>query len=362
MPPIPEHLVQYEEREEELDIESWLNGFENWNPSSFSRQYCPMDIDSDDFEENELPIHQPSAHTVSQFLQNYSGPGTITKIKPSRKTPVSRAVDWDEDLIIPSTILQPTSKFSFKRSLSPESSWVDSSVPVYQDSTHNFRSDEEDLLLPPGVTQLKLPTEPKKAPLTIDIEGSSSDDPDIFEPTERLNPFRHLKKPQPYQQGEEFLDIIFPPVSSDLQLKSHQHKNNSFGYNEENLLDGLIIPNESVFMQPTANPKITRRTVPLYPKRHAQIRDTYTSPSSKFNQRLLIRKKTPISSNIKIPSYHCPVIPAAPLAVGGSSNSILLTSPFEYGDGTELDDLDNLPVQRSFPSPSISFIITRNIY
>ncbi|KAI0235953.1 hypothetical protein L0F63_004906 [Massospora cicadina] len=296
---------------------------------------------------------------VTKFLSTYRGPGSVTRLTGNKRSVSSETSDWDEDIQVPS------SGFPSRPRTFSELDDLDSLLSGEQDPIL-ARIHPEPILKPQigGGGKTRRLSSPPDATLEINFDEelahsltSHSVQPSTA-PKENLSPYTRESSTETWD------DIVVPTDVTALkvvQRKPYQPTRNA----EESWLEDIEIPNDDIFTAKVAQKRFQTRKhartsrhlqrnpikfeVNLsrmresynYPPRPHGAKDPPKASDGAFHYRQKLGSKSLVSffttpaSNIKTTISD----PATP-----EHRPLYLPKLRHYGDGTELDGFDNLPV------------------
>ncbi|KXN72543.1 hypothetical protein CONCODRAFT_77729 [Conidiobolus coronatus NRRL 28638] len=346
------------------------------------------DTDSNlDSDNPLLPQHPNIKDNVSEFLRNYTGSGTINRLGTINKKTITKVTeDWGDELDIPvgTSLLSKFKQSTVTRPVIDDDPFKDDVFSSQQSPFANyFQSDpiseEEDLDIPADSMQLEISPRTQHSPLTLDVEVDMEIDPivsnnpstslyssNIAEDNDNSNPINTWFGSS--ESEDNYNDIEFPEEPSKLKVTKHKaaHRSSPNLRNEEDWLDDIDIPNDNVFTIKSQQNRLLQRKAPAPASKKLKsftISDLFSShsksptPINKVYSRVGLRPKTSRESFIPRKPSH-PYLGnyrnITPISESGCNKlefhhfhkplSIGISKRGKYGDGTELDHLDNLPV------------------
>ncbi|KAI9295733.1 hypothetical protein K502DRAFT_329672 [Neoconidiobolus thromboides FSU 785] len=337
---------------------------------------------SDAFSNSEfqLPLHKPSLDSVSKFLSSYNGPGTVTRLSGSKRSVSSEHSDWGEDIVIPQNgfSIKPRS-ISFSDDIDGFFGGEKDPGPSRASTFSRFSSlnsveeeqfGENDFNLPDGKLRLQLSPHERDIPLELNFDGDDLDAAFTSDTTglsSSKTPQKIFPPITPESSTEHWDDVAFPESMSTLKLAQRKPYRPSVN-REEDWLQDIEVPNDNVFtIKAEQNRLLKRKSVTPAARiltRNAIKLDLYTLPnmiaqansSNKTYSRKALRQKSSNDTiskrilennnsllNMPMPTKSLQI----PKQTSLSSNSkpLVMSKLQYYGDGTELDEFDNLPVQ-----------------
>lgn len=370
---LSKYCESYNDEEDDYSVALDLpkDGLVRHNSSDSSRKLTGSDFD--DFEKNsdelyfssesaDCRLQDPTSVKINDFFSNYKGPGKVMRLSGSKKNVNVEHNDWCEDIIIPTSglpSLKTDSKFEENNSFftaevssqnPPSVSDHLSSISLLEESL------EEDFQFPEQGFDFRLSSPLADVPLELNVDEDKYPDPIPSEasPVSQKRLSSYIQD----DSGENWDDIVIPKHITKLNVtprKPYRTANK-----EENWLEDLEIPSDNIFTlkieqnrllkrKPISPPRTTKRSTlrldvfPLPDPTQSSFYRPYAcralrqkKSGDSFLRRQATLKESPLTFSSK---------PVSNYSKFTSSSSIFYQPKLRlYGDGTELDDFDNLPV------------------
>lgn len=353
-----------------LDIPK--DGLVRHNSSDSSRKINSSEFDDFEKSSDELyfssesadcRLQDPNSVKINDFFSKYKGPGKVMRLSGSKKKVNLEHNDWCEDIVIPATglpSLKTDSKFEENNSFFtnetpsqnlPSTSDHLSSISLLEESL------EEDFQFPDQGFDFRLSSPLADVPLELNVDEDKYPEPNS--PEVSTNSQKRLSSYIQDDSGENWDDIVIPKHITKLNVtprKPYRTVNK-----EENWLEDLEIPSDNIFtLKIEQNKFLKRKSNPPSRtiKRNTLKLDIFPLPDPTQNSfyrpyacRALRQKKSGDSflrrqvNQKESPLTFSSSKPLSNYSKFSFSSSIFYQPKYRhYGDGTELDDFDNLPV------------------
>ncbi|KAJ9050059.1 hypothetical protein DSO57_1018060 [Entomophthora muscae] len=315
---------------------------------------------------------------VNKFLATYKGPGSVTRLTGAKRSVSSEQSDWDEDIQVPlSGFPSRPRTFSELDDLESFLSGEQDPVPSRASTTSNLsrfsslksvqeeNSPENDFHLPAGELELQLSPPPDDPTLEINFDeeldqGMTSDSVRSTISKGNISPYTRESSTEAWD------DIIIPSDVSKLKVASRKPYRPT-GTSEENWCEDIEIPSDDVFSSKVAAKRFQTRKHARNSSRHLQrntikfevnlsrMRESYCYAPRTYGTKDLRHKASEGSFHYRQELASRSLVsffptPGPDVKMTTSDPATPEYKPFYrpklrlYGDGTELDNFDNLPV------------------